>query len=185
MFLNDADSIWKRKVELDKVFSKTTDISHVYDRKYPRKVYDAQRFVVNGGVIAYSGTDLTKKLLRTWIDRCELKGCDDQDIMNRYYLDEGVVWTPKSGMLENEQKFNRSGVISGGISEVDGLKIWVFYDGLVFRGNQPKLCDKGSLKMPNLWIYLPQAEKDGGSKMDMLVKYRQCFTEEIREKYLS
>ena len=137
------------------------------------------------GYDCYSGGLCAMRVGGSWIDKCELKGCDDQDIMNRYYFDEGVMWTPKSGMSENEQNFNRTGVIYSGISEMDGLKISVFYDGLVFRGNQPKFCDKGDLRMPNLWIYLPQAEKDGGSKMEMLVEYKQCFTEEIREEYLS
>ena len=184
VFLNDADSIWKKNIDLNTVFSQNYDILHVYDRKYPRKVYDAQKFVVNGGVIAYRATDLTKKLLKIWIDECESKGCDDQDTMNRYYLEEGVVWNPHSEMLEIEQSFNRTGVIRGD-SEMAGLKISVVYDGLVFRGNQPKFCDEGNFEMPNLWIYLPQADKTGESKMQMLVKYKKCFTEAIRNRYFS
>ena len=110
VFLNDADSIWIRKVELNTVFSANTDITHVYDRAYPRAVYDVQRFVFGGGTVAYSNTYLTKKLLKMWIDRCEKRSCDDQDTMNRYYLEQGVAWSPKSEMSKHEQIFNRTGV---------------------------------------------------------------------------
>ena len=94
------------------------------------------------------------------------------------------MWNPHSEMLEIEQSFNRTGVIRGD-SEMTGLKISVVYDGLVFRGNQPKFCDEGNFEMPNLWIYLPQADKTGESKMQMLVKYKKCFTEAIRKRYFS
>ena len=152
----------------------------MYDRAYPKAVYDAQKFTFNGGTVAYSNTVLTRYLLKMWIDQCELKGCDDQNTMNRYYLNEGVVWSPKSEMGSHEQTFNRTGILYDDDSGIHGLKISVIYDGLIFRGNQPNFCNKGNLEMPNLWIYLPQSDKNGGSKMEMLVKYKQCFTEEIR-----
>ena len=153
VFLNDADSIWKRKVELNTVFSANTDITHVYDRAYPRAVYDVQRFVFGGGTVAYSNTDLTKKLLKMWIDRCEKRSCDDQDTMNRYYLEQGVAWSPKSEMSRHEQIFNRTGVVYDDDSEINGLRVSVVSDGLIFRGNQAKLCDERKTEKPNLWIF--------------------------------
>ena len=185
VFLNDADSIWIRKVELNTVFSANTDITHVYDRAYPRAVYDVQRFVFGGGTVAYSNTDLTKKLLKMWIDRCEKRSCDDQDTMNRYYLEQGVAWSPKSEMSKHEQMFNRTGFVYDDDSGINGLRISVVSDGFIFRGNHPKLCDERHMEKPDLWVFNSQSPKNGDSKMEMLKKFKNCYTEEIRQRFFA
>lgn len=81
-----------------------------------------------------------------WIDRCEKRSCDDQGTMNRYYLEQGVAWSPKSEMSKHEQMFNRTGFVYDDDSGINGLRISVVSDGFIFRGNHPKLCDERNME---------------------------------------
>ena len=173
---SDSDAIWKKYVDLNSL-PKNYNIIHAYDRGYPKNAYQHFGFVVTGGIGGYIYSEATIQLLEKFMQACSDE-CDDQAVINNFYMKSGFVFN-KVDRIDYEEggndKVNRTGV------SLDGkFKVFVFETDICLRGNNPTYCYKKEWE--KLWLYSPQAEKTGSSKLEMLKKYSNCFKEGVLEE---
>jgi lipopolysaccharide biosynthesis glycosyltransferase len=93
VFLSDVDTIWGRYEDLGQFTA--YDIYHGQGTTWPPEVYERQKWVANAGMGWWRATSYTVKVLKELVDRCGAS-CDDQRVLNEFYLDKRTSWTSSS-----------------------------------------------------------------------------------------
>ena len=96
VFLTDVDTIWRRYESLEQF--EDYDIYHGQGTTWPRHAYEKQGWVAAAGIGLWHATAYTESLLRELVKTCGAK-CDDQAVLNHYYLDNNIAWSQNDSSL--------------------------------------------------------------------------------------
>jgi len=150
------------------------DVYHAYGTKYPRDVHNETGFVVTAGFAYYKGNAKVARMLEEVLTRCEHRNgndkheddagavteCDDQAVLNRYYL-RNVRWDEKrTGQSELYSRGGRAGYHA----EI-GIRIFVWPRSFAWRGWMPKRPE--DCPPAGWWASMPIAKKQAEEKESM------------------
>ena len=134
LLLTDVDNIFSRHQPLAPFYESGYDAIFALEQKFPTQVYDAQGFVVCGGMTFFKATNATIQVMERLLERCDggTKRCDDQVEWNQLLwkeMDWDTVESKKrpteDGMLQYgfEGRYKR-GIIPGLDSNNFRAKVW-------------------------------------------------------------
>ena len=175
VFISDVDSIWINYRNLNLLpFPDQIDAFHAVGQQWPIEHYNKYGFVMCGCIQAYRSNQNTIKLFDDLLIACDNK-CDDQEILNRMYMDDyKFEWSKKiPGM--GDIKFGRSTAIGKDLTAMlfDQRDVVRGHDGLKsYQVDFKKLCSE-----KRAWILSPEAKPTAKDKIDLLNKTKACFVE--------
>merc|ERR1712032_456270 len=91
-------------------------------------------------------------------------------VFNTFYLNKDFKFRRVD--RENYEEGGNDKVNRTGSSPDGKYKLFIFETDTCIRGNNPTYCWKPEWRQ--LWLYSPQSEKTGKSKLEMLRKYQAC-----------
>ena len=124
---------------MNDIYTDGIDTIHGYADDFPKPIYYHWKFTLLAGIVGYSASKNTIKLISDLVTFCEksLIGCDDQDMVNLYYKNIlKLNWTNPIGKKQKyEQKYvSRIGqgkIPNSSIDKMTILKIKDTFDKIV------------------------------------------------------
>ena len=164
VFVADTDAIWTKYIPL-------SSLPVGYD-VYQSKVFQRPLWAVKlwgfgicGCNAAFKPTRNAVELLDTLIARCHR--CDDQALINQVYHSERF-YDMQFSTTELTAPWNGSVVGRPGKTAGKSIKLLVFHENLVVRGDSVGDCEKS-------WIVHPISDHRGSNKIDSFKSLSACM----------